>query len=842
MGYLLYKKLISYWPIIFLMAIIFIFFSPFFLAGKISLPADTMVGLYHPFRDVTWDNLKSGVPFKNFLITDPVRQQYPWRLQVVDLLKNGQWPLWNSFNFSGTTLLANLQSAAFYPLNFLFWLFSFNFAWGIQIVLQLFLAGIFFYLWLRTYNVSKTACLLGSLSFIFSGFFVAWLEWNTILQSALWLPLILLCQEKIIRLINSDVKSLEQLFRKKIFLWAMLLIFAESSSFLAGHLQTFFYVVVVSAAYLLVRLWQIYYCHPELVSGSLGMPKQVRHDRRVDIKYQLILFSATSILVFLLISPQLLPTLEFIFNSARSFDQPTGFRLDWYLPWKHLVQFVAPDFFGNPATLNYWGNWNYGEFVGYIGIIPLILAVFAVLTRRDKKTFFFAFLVFLSLLLALPNVIAFIPYQLKLPFISTTAPSRLLFVTDFSLAVLAALGLDSLLKEKTTKQILFAGLLIAAVFAFLWLSIYVNFWKTDTANLLVAKRNLYLPTGLFVVGWIISILIVIARSGTTKQSISSDKKTATVAYGNLAMTSGSVLILLLLIIVSFDLMRFSQKFNPFVKPEWIFPQTKTIRFLQRQPPPFRVESLDDRIMPPNFSGAYNIETVEGYDPLINLRYAQFMAAVERNKPDISSFNFNRIITPKLYDNPFINLLNVKYFLSFEDLNLPDVQKVFQEGKTKVYQNLKAQPRAFFVNKLVTVNTSRAAIGEVFKYKKELNTTAVVEASRPIAKSVQENFLDRADVITGSGQEVLIKTETKTPRYLVLSQSLLPGWKAKIDGIKTPIYQTDFVLGGIVVPAGKHEVSFYYQPLIFFIGLANFGLAVIIIIIWGTKVWSKKLSA
>ena len=61
--------------VILLLLPIFIFFSPVWLKGKLPIPADTIVGLYHPFRDMVWKEFTAGVPFKNFLITDAVRQQ-----------------------------------------------------------------------------------------------------------------------------------------------------------------------------------------------------------------------------------------------------------------------------------------------------------------------------------------------------------------------------------------------------------------------------------------------------------------------------------------------------------------------------------------------------------------------------------------------------------------------------------------------------------------------------------------------------------------------------------------------------------------------------------------------
>jgi hypothetical protein len=83
----------------------------------------------------------------------------------------------------------------------------------------------------------------------------------------------------------------------------------------------------------------------------------------------------------------------------------------WYIPWQNFTQFIAPDFFGNPSTLNYWGVWNYGEFIGYVGFIPLVFALYALFFRRGKTTAFFSLCLLLSLLFAFPTIFAKIPFS-----------------------------------------------------------------------------------------------------------------------------------------------------------------------------------------------------------------------------------------------------------------------------------------------------------------------------------------------------------------------------------------------------------------------------------------------
>ena len=84
---------------------------------------------------------------------------------------------------------------------------------------------------------------------------------------------------------------------------------------------------------------------------------------------------------------------------------------------------------------------------------------------------------------------------------------------------------------------------------------------------------------------------------------------------------------------------------------------------------------DARILPPNFSIIHKIQSVDGYDPLYLQRYGELMAAIGRGKPDISSpFGFNRIITPQNYNSPLIDLLGVKYILTFEEIKEDGFEK------------------------------------------------------------------------------------------------------------------------------------------------------------------------
>src|SRR5882757_5440029 len=115
-------KKFTFLPLAILLLIILFFFHSFLLQGKFPIPADTIIGLYHPFRDLYAKQYPNGIPYKNFLITDPVRQQYPWRVLATEIEKRGELPLWNPYSMGGAPLAATLQGAVYYPLNILFFL------------------------------------------------------------------------------------------------------------------------------------------------------------------------------------------------------------------------------------------------------------------------------------------------------------------------------------------------------------------------------------------------------------------------------------------------------------------------------------------------------------------------------------------------------------------------------------------------------------------------------------------------------------------------------------------------------------------------------------------------
>jgi len=274
--------------ILFVFTVSLAFFWMVFVKRYIPFPGDLLLTQYGPWRHQSYAGYVAGaIPSKDQYF-DVIRELYPWKTIVVNLIKNKQIPLWNPYNFSGAPLLANYQSQVFYPLTFLYYLFPQITAWAIMVILQPVLGSIFMFLFTSEIGLSVGAATLAALLFNFSSFASIWMEFTTVWHTILWLPLLLYLVERGIK-------------QKKFFLWQQLLfIFALFSSITGGHPQDCINTFLFFCIYSVFRIF-------------------TTKDWNLQQKFLFLVnpVGILTILSFGLAAPQLLPTIELFKNSAR---------------------------------------------------------------------------------------------------------------------------------------------------------------------------------------------------------------------------------------------------------------------------------------------------------------------------------------------------------------------------------------------------------------------------------------------------------------------------------------------------------------------------------------------
>jgi len=790
--------LIKILPILFLFLLTIVFFAPV-LKGKIPFAGDTLIGGYLPWRNIAWEG-RDKYPVKNMTITDAANSFYPWRFEAIRQLKQGVWPLWNRFEFSGNPLLANPSTAAFYPLNIFFLFMTFNWAWALQVVIQPLLAGLFLYLFLKNKGLSVVAAIFGSVCFSWGSYLLTVVEFNVLGNTALWFPLILL--------------SIDKLFDKKN-IWFLVLIFSLIMTILGGFFQFVFYEFIVMAAYTIFLLVYKKDGVKEFVWILLGI-----------------------VVSILFCSFQILPFLELVKESSRiggygNLEVITNF----FVPLRQLIMFFAPDFFGNPGTANYWGAINYYEFCGYIGI-PAMFFVFYLIymtvqeylaiycedelnmnkhsslgmkpptlvggecysKKQNREVLFWVFSFLFSIILVVKNPISLLPYNLRLPFLSSLIPARLLLVSTFSLSLLAAYGVEKFIKNlKNSKKSQLINLIIPVfslmgILLFLW---YVGFKPTsfdiEQSRQSIILRNLVFPTILFG----LSILLLIL-------SIIFPQKAKIMIFG-------------MVLLLSFDLQRQGNKFLPFIDQKLIYPEIGVTKFLKENLKYDRFLNTHQEVFGVNYQTVYGLESVEGYNPLHKYDYSIFVSMGESEKPvDSAGTKFERTVYGRKYQANIYNLLSVKYFLSLDNIISQDYPLVFQENEVKIYENKKTLPRVFFsCNWQLSTDPLEIING-------------IINAKNPGEKVYLDNNVDvkcdsdksmgKAEIINNSSSRTEITVDVPETMILTFSDAYFPGWKVLIDGRESALLKVDYVLKGTVVPGGKHTVSFIYDPESFKIGL------------------------
>ena len=166
--------------------------------------------------------------------------------------------------------------------------------------------------------------------------------------------------------------------------------------------------------------------------------------------------------------------------------------------------------------------------------------------------------------------------------------------------------------------------------------------------------------------------------------------------------------------------------------------------------------------------------------------------------------------------------------------------VEEAGAARVYENLRAMPRAWLVNEVVSINPNQALdaikTGQLPDGRSfDPARTALVEA--PIALDSQTaDSKALATIAALSNSHMEIRTSSTAASFLVTSDAFYPGWRAIVDGQEAPLYRADYAIRGVMLPPGEHTVSFDYNPRRFYLGA---GVSILSLLALGALAWTGR---
>ena len=785
--------------------LIILFHKALFL-GDVLVAADTLQ------LNLPWASAGRELTIQNWYPADSIYLFYPWQLYMKEMLDRKDVPLWNPYSFGGHPFLANSQSGVFDPFNVLFLIFDFNTAYNLRLILQLYAAGIFAYLFLRiALGISRFGALMGGVFYMLNGVFIVWLEWRWMVGGGLWLPLILL--------------FLERSWERNSYLYAVLAGISLAASFLGGMVQHSLAMVLTILLYAAIR------------AG-------IRYREAPDLKLFLrpFLFAALAHGVAVpLAAVQLLPTFELLSESQRDFNLASNL-VEWFklfpknafLSLMFLGDFVNPYWTGNVQSLDFrtlitWPttHGNIIEYQGYVGLSALVLAGIALGFKRSRHSAVFLCMASLILFLSLAT-----PVNLILYF-------RWLFAYAFAVAMLAGLGADYLTSSQDVETSLgkanvllmkLLGLLVVLVVVgnavlYLWGASIRDFGRAY----LEARITNYLPYTNDV-GYIFGRLEALYRNyHFTSPSMYLPVVTLVALIAIFSsyrrrIVSRGLLRVALFCLAAFELLHFGITFTPSVRESEVFPPTRVVDFLRQDQGlyrilPIRQSGTDPPVMHPNTHMPYGLQSVGGYDGLFPKRYAELMRLIGGEGIGSLGRKFSQAVILSDYENKLLDMLNVKYVLVDPKRQITDqrFEKAF-EGPLTIYRNKGALPRAFVVSEARVIKDKVSLLATLMSKGFEPRREVLLESHPPVRVSGSSGTgVSAAEVLAYSPHRVVIRARLAQDGFLVLGDSYFPGWRAWVNGSEQPVYRANYILRAVPVGAGESTVEFSYRPHFFKIG-------------------------
>ena len=391
--------------------IIYFLFWPVFEGFTMSDMASRQMGLY-PWAA----NVRGRVPPIHY---DQADTFYPWQVFTGRAMKSGELPLWNPYSFAGHPFLANGQNGVLYPPRaYLSLVTTPSSAHDWLVLSHMLLGAILMFLLLSKNRVSFGASLFGAVAWMLNSFMLSWMALEHFVVIEAWLPLALLAAQRVAR---GSLKAAVG--------FAVLL----ALLFIGGNLlfvELCFLMLGSYVGWLMFRRWLRY---RRLPKGVLG--RRLLWDSSI--------LAIVMILFIGLIAVQLLPTLDVLRTMERAPLNYTAL-VHWSFPVSELRAFFLGPAHELKPPLGH-GEEPYHRML-YLGTPTAILALIGFWRRRRLVVFMRATAIII-LLIATGTWATWIVFRFVPGFGHFKPLGRTLFLFNFAVAILAAFGLDWILKK-----------------------------------------------------------------------------------------------------------------------------------------------------------------------------------------------------------------------------------------------------------------------------------------------------------------------------------------------------------------------------------------------------------
>lgn len=716
------------------------------------------------------DSIPSGVFFRG-VYRDFVRQYH-------------ELPTWDPYILGGLPFIDAMHGDTFYPTSLLKFFMPLHRAMGFKLILHVFLAGAFMFLFLKSAKLNRYAAAFGGLCYMFASIFVS-LVYAGHDAKMFVMALLPLC-----------FFLLERGLETRRFFYFIMLGGAVGLLILSSHVQMAYFALWGLGLYFLFRLVLFWRDKKESRTAIGKMTLSFVCSLLIGLGFGLV---------------QLLPSYVFVNNfSVR--EEKTGFAhaTSWSLHAEEVASLIVPEFSGDSVTEQntYWGRNPFKLNSEYSGIIPIIFAVFALVLFRSRRIIFFSICAIIAVIYGLGgDTPVFYLFYAFMPGVKLfRGPSMIMFLFSFAMCFMGAVGFHSLLeiplearrRDRVTKGIAVACgvVLLTGIVLTGARSGFFSLWtNTIYMNIASSKREaMFVNIPRFLEGLWIVMCLGLATAG--------------LVWARLKGKISSLLFLGVLVpLVLIDTWRINAQFIKVVNPNTYLGGDRVIGFLQqreKEEGPFRVFPLG-RAYGENMLGVHRIESVTGFHDNELKWYNAFTGKDRRN-----------LLMP-----PFLDVLNVRYLLwdprekalqpYFDQMKQRGIfREVFDGGRVKIFENVGALPRAWVASHFEVADSSgilQRLSDPTFDYR---NTVLLEEDPGVEPSNVDSLGVGRVERLAYIGNRLEVDVMMERPGFLVLSDNYFPYWRVRVDGASQKIFKADYTLRAVQLEPGNHSVLFTYH--------------------------------
>ena len=691
-----------------------------------------------------------------------LRLQYvQWREFGFGQLRQGHFPLWNPHIYSGVPYFGGFQSGLLYPLNAQYLLLPTPQAVNVGIVLHVFLAGLFMFLWARGRGLSFVPSAMAGALWMFCGehFLHIYAGHLCRLVTTAWIPMLFLC--------------LDRFIERRTLGWALGGAGVIALMLVGGDPQYVFYSAVAAGLYCVLRLWSA--------------------ERRWQAAAGLAVICVTAAG---LAAVQLLTGLATAQESIRGAGTSWEFASSFSFPPENLATLIAPLIFGD-AT-GYWGRWHLWEMCLFLSVTGLLLAGVGAARgeKRERRVLLIMTGALLLLALGAYTPLYRLLYDWVPGFDKFRGMSKFAVPASAFLIMLSATGLEALLRGGGARRLAYAVAATGAVLvaAGVWMATASgsDAWAAYMRHVAAIRESLVSAAAMADAGYVRRALhhagVALLWSGATCMVI------ATVlafvrSRERLAFALGALAALEVAVFASVSV-------TTFPIGETRAPSLQ--KLLASRPGDYRVLITEF----PNLSITLGARDIWGYGPFMPRRYGEFMTFSQGKDPSEAS-----PAVVFLKHHPFYDLLRCRYAI------------VRQKGYDDVYEHPDALPHAVIAHDCRVLSGREAILEALVAPGFDARRTVILES--PPAIAPQPAAGPEAVRVTEEGTDALrIEARLTSPGIVLITDSYARGWRATDErGKECDVMPADHTLRALALPAGDHRIRMEYQPAAFRVGAA-----------------------